>query len=86
MSDPWNGSIEGLDRIFKHIRSLKIPSIESFHNSYRTYLLLYFHFLVTSINMCHVRTDKDRHGHLVKWVEKSSFTHLNKLFEIDQYK
>lgn len=39
---------------------------------------------MTSINMCYVRTSKDRRGHVVEWVEKSSFAFLNKLFEIDQ--
>ena len=39
---------------------------------------------MTSIHMCFVSLDKDRRGHLVEWVEKSSFVHLNKLFEIDQ--
>ena len=34
--------------------------------------------------MCHVRAIKDRRGHLVEWVEKSSFARLNKLFEINQ--
>ena len=33
-----------------------------------------------------VCVSKKRRGHLVKWVEKSSFTRLNKLFEIDQVK
>lgn len=39
---------------------------------------------MTFINMCFVLTSKDRRGHLVEWVEKSSFAILNKLFEIDQ--
>lgn len=39
---------------------------------------------MTSTYMCHVRAIKDRRGHLAEWVEKSSFTRLNKLFEIDQ--
>lgn len=34
--------------------------------------------------MCHVRAVKDRRGHLVEWVEKSSFARLNKLFAIEQ--
>ena len=29
---------------------------------------------------------KETQGHLVEWVEKSSFTRLNKLFKIDQAK
>lgn len=77
---PWSGSIEGPDRLFKLTQSLEIPSIECFHNLYT-----YFpYFLVTSTYMCHVRAVKDRRGHLVEWLEKSSFARLNKLFEIDQ--
>ena len=41
---------------------------------------------MTSINMCFVHVSKDRWGHLVEWVMKSSFSFLNKLFEIDQSK
>ena len=40
---------------------------------------------MTSINMYSVCVGKNRWGHLVEWVEKSSFTCLNKLFEIDQF-
>ena len=34
--------------------------------------------------MYRVYACKDKQGHLVEWVEKSYFTCLNKLFEIDQ--
>ena len=78
--DLWSGSTEGPNRLFKPTQSLEIPSIECFHNLYT-----YFpYFLVTSTYMCHVRAVKDRRGHLVEWLEKSSFARLNKLFEIDQ--
>ena len=40
-----SGSTEGPNRPFKPTRSLKIPSIEHFHNSYRTSLLFTFSFL-----------------------------------------
>ncbi|KAL6329201.1 hypothetical protein AAG906_014811 [Vitis piasezkii] len=33
---------------------------------------------------CSVHASKEKLGHLVEWVEKSSFIHLNKLFKIDQ--
>ena len=32
VSDPWSGSTKGPYRLFKPTRSLKIPSIERFHN------------------------------------------------------
>ena len=43
VSGPWSGSIECPGRFLKPIHSLKIPSIECFHNSYRTYLLPSLH-------------------------------------------
>lgn len=39
---------------------------------------------MNSTNKCSVHVSKDRRGHLVEWVEKSSFAPLNKLFKIDQ--
>lgn len=79
MSGPWSGSKEGLDRLFKLTRSLEIPSIECFLDLYTYYSCL----LVNSINRCSIHAGKDNQGHLVEWVEKSSFAYLNKLFEID---
>ena len=80
VSGPWSGSTEGPNKLFKPMRSLEIPSIECFHD------LCTFHpyFLVNSTNRCSIRSDKNRQGHLVEWVEKSSFACLKKLFEIDQ--
>ena len=46
MFGPWSGSTEGLDKLFKPTRSLKIPTIKRFHDLY-TYSP---HFLVTSSN------------------------------------
>ena len=40
-----SGSTEGPNRPFKPTDSLKIPSIEHFHNSYRASLLFTFTFL-----------------------------------------
>ena len=34
--------------------------------------------------MYFVRISKDKRGHLVEWIEKLSFSRLNKLFKIDQ--
>ena len=80
MSDPWNGSTKGSHRLFKPTRSLEIPRIEYFHDLYTCY----FYFRVNSTNRCYVHASKDKQGHLVKWVKKSSFSCLNKLFKIDQ--
>ena len=34
--------------------------------------------------MCFVHVGKDKWGHLVEWVKKSSFAHFNNFFEIDK--
>ena len=50
-----------------------------------TCIFLILIIFVTSTNMCLVCPGKDRRGHLVEWVEKSSFARLNKLFKIDPF-
>ena len=39
--------------------------------------------LIYSRSLCLSNAGKERWGRLVEWMEKASFTHLNKLFEID---
>ena len=39
--------------------------------------------LIYSWSLCSFNVGKERQGLLVEWVEKVSFVHLNKLFEID---
>ena len=39
--------------------------------------------LIYSQSLCLFNTGQERRGCLVEWVEKASFTRLNKLFEVD---
>ena len=80
VSGPWSGSTKGPNKFLKSTRSLEIPSIKCFHDLH----ISYSHFLVTSTNMCFVHVGKDKWGHLVEWVKKSSFAHFNNFFEIDK--
>lgn len=79
VSSPWSWSIKGLDKLFKPTWSLEIPSTECFHDLYTSYP----YFVMNFTNRCSVCADKDKWVHFVKWVDKSLFTQLNKLFEID---
>ena len=78
----WNRATEDLDKFFKFTQSLQIPSFECFHDLH----ISYFNLFMTSTNMCFVHARKNKRGHLVEWVEKSSFAYLNKLLAINQSK
>lgn len=46
--------------------------------------MIFIYGLVEQLSNTLLYASKEGQGHLVEWVEKSFFTRLNKLFEIDQ--